>query len=667
MGQAVQFFSDDPNLQANALQLQQRAALAQALMGEGMKPLETQGRQVGGIGYRISPMEGLAKMLQAYSGRSMGEDVAKQQGQLQADYIHSLVGMMGGGQQPPQQSPAQPPQQPAPDQQQAAQAALAQGAQQGSVGPTNDNASRMAAMLSGRPPVQPAPQGMPAGPAMPPQGQMPPPQGMPPQGAPQMPQGGMPPGGPQMPQGQPPGRPPVAGQQGSPMNPMGMDPTFAAYAMASDPAKYFQTLMSQMGPTDIQKIVMASGAQPGTPQFLQAMRDYVTKQNTAPGVLEQQQAGMLPEQIRTAALAKAQKEGYIAPIDAKPGTPVIDPISHKLVAYAPKSADGMSVQFGNDQNGALVPTGATAIPGYARGNASIAGAEQGAKSANTITTATSPTGATVPVWAGPAAGVGGAQLGLGGGGGAPALPVPQPAGAGGGMPTPQPTAARPPVVPSVPRLGQSTSDAAIQKSAADVIQNAPQVMQASKQTIAGLENALHVLDSQQVTKTGNGVPKAVDALAILNNMGIPVAKDDVNGYKTLHKFLANAAATGAGAAGATGSDARFAQFLEGQPNAETMTPKALHGAIQYVLSQHDAAVARAQFLPQAYQDATKKGDPNAALTAQTEWAKMYNPRVFEFSRMTPEERTQFKNSMPADQRDKFGQSYNTAHQLGWVQ
>ena len=67
----VKFFSTDPgelaNQQAQAAVLTQQQALAQMLMQQGMTPLSTQDRQVGGVGYRVSPLEGLAKLLQVYA------------------------------------------------------------------------------------------------------------------------------------------------------------------------------------------------------------------------------------------------------------------------------------------------------------------------------------------------------------------------------------------------------------------------------------------------------------------------------------------------------------------------------------------------------------------------------------------------------------------------
>jgi hypothetical protein len=57
-----------PDDQQSLLQLQQRQAIGQALLQQGLQPIDTSNRQVGGMGYRISPLEGLAKMAQMYTG-----------------------------------------------------------------------------------------------------------------------------------------------------------------------------------------------------------------------------------------------------------------------------------------------------------------------------------------------------------------------------------------------------------------------------------------------------------------------------------------------------------------------------------------------------------------------------------------------------------------------
>jgi hypothetical protein len=86
-----------PDQQQNLMQLQQQQAIGQALLQQGLAPIDTSNRQVGGIGYRISPLEGLAKIANMYAGNKISRDAMGQQAQI--------MGQMYGnafGQQAPQ-------------------------------------------------------------------------------------------------------------------------------------------------------------------------------------------------------------------------------------------------------------------------------------------------------------------------------------------------------------------------------------------------------------------------------------------------------------------------------------------------------------------------------------------------------------------------------------
>jgi hypothetical protein len=89
-----------PDQQQNLMQLQQQQAIGQALLQQGLAPIDTSNRQVGGIGYRISPLEGLAKIANMYAGNKISRDAMGQQAQI--------MGQMYGnafGQQAPQAAP----------------------------------------------------------------------------------------------------------------------------------------------------------------------------------------------------------------------------------------------------------------------------------------------------------------------------------------------------------------------------------------------------------------------------------------------------------------------------------------------------------------------------------------------------------------------------------
>lgn len=212
--------------------------------------------------------------------------------------------------------------------------------------------------------------------------------------------------------------------------------------------------------------------------------------------------------------------------------------------------------------------------------------------------------------------------------------------------------------------GPNPTDAAVQKTNADSIAALPKVAEQSKSAITGLESALQTLNG--VKATGPGTAKAINWGALLNNFGVPVGKDNVENYQLAQKFLANSLNGAAAGTGASGSDARFASFSGGQPDAEKMDKAPLESAVRYVLSQHDANLARTSFVQNAYQQAKTAGDPNAAQTALQQWSKTYQPQYFSFNRMSAPEQTQFLKSKGPDAKS-FVQGYNDyAAQTGWV-
>jgi hypothetical protein len=91
-----------PDQQQNLMQLQQQQAIGQALLQQGLQPIDTSNRQVGGMGYRISPLEGLAKMANMYVGNKIARDSMGQQAQI----MGQMYGNAFGGQpQAPQAAP----------------------------------------------------------------------------------------------------------------------------------------------------------------------------------------------------------------------------------------------------------------------------------------------------------------------------------------------------------------------------------------------------------------------------------------------------------------------------------------------------------------------------------------------------------------------------------
>ena len=133
--------------------------------------------------------------------------------------------------------------------------------------------------------------------------------------------------------------------------------------------------------------------------------------------------------------------------------------------------------------------------------------------------------------------------------------------------------------------------------------------------------------------------------------------------------LNNSLAISAAVNGNTGSDSRFEQFLHGQPNADLMNKTPLRGAINYVLSQIDAVPVGAKVVQDTYLKAKAEGDQNAAYSAQKAWQDRYDPKAFQFNRMSPEEKAQFKSDMVKNDpqgAQAFGAKYNQFVKNGWV-
>ena len=86
--QLAQMLMFSPQTNAQLVRIQQQQALANALLQQGTTPIDTNNRSIGGVGYKISPTEGLAKLADALTG-AYGEkktinDMSNLAGQMQS-------------------------------------------------------------------------------------------------------------------------------------------------------------------------------------------------------------------------------------------------------------------------------------------------------------------------------------------------------------------------------------------------------------------------------------------------------------------------------------------------------------------------------------------------------------------------------------------------------
>lgn len=236
----VNFSLLDPSVAADQAALQRNMDLAAALRKQSLTPIDTNGRMAGRLMSHVSWTEGIAKLMQAQQAGNLDDSNDSDRlamASKQSDLIKALV---GGG---------------ATNDATASTAALSQGAAQGSVGPTNDNAVRMGQILA--------------------QGN-----------------GGAP--------------------QGGGMSVTG-DPKRDQLLMALDPDGYMQSYMKRFDPTDTQRAANAAGLKPGTPEYGAAMQQGLKKQNYIAPVSIRSGGGVMdPSSGNITTMPAAAPPGYQA-------------------------------------------------------------------------------------------------------------------------------------------------------------------------------------------------------------------------------------------------------------------------------------------------------------------------------------------------------------------
>lgn len=200
-----------PDITRQQYELAQNQRYADILMQQALQE-QPQGQMVSGHYVAPSPVQGIAQLLKAYIGRKATDLIPEQQSKLAAaqnQQIQNMFGVGGGTTEP-----------------QARDMALAGGAMQGDVGPTNTNAARMTGVQTG------------TGSAMP--------------------------------------------------IPAGMDARTAMMQYMINPQAYATALATHSAPSEIQKIAAASGFAPGSPQYQAIMQSNLAKQNyIAPNIVSE--------------------------------------------------------------------------------------------------------------------------------------------------------------------------------------------------------------------------------------------------------------------------------------------------------------------------------------------------------------------------------------------
>jgi len=521
----------NPDYVRQLLQAQQRAKMADALLQQGMQPIEYDRRG------RVSWTQGLAKALSAGLGAWGGLNNAENQAGLQAQGIQRQLDMLGAGTQPTGVALAD-----AIDPRPAA--ALSQGAAQGSIGPTLDNAARMNAM------PQPAQQ---------------PTNGVP---------GGVAPNG---------------------NNPYGLPPMLLLQAqMGNEAAKeQIKSLIANQQLTNTQKEWRdpVGGRQVldnlSTQNMTEIQKLQLARSRVAAG-------SPLAQQLDSA----IQKANYVAPAEVKQGNVALDRNNMPIV-YNPKTADGIAPTF-QTVGGVTMPTGARALPGYAGANASIAGAEQGARQANTVfTNVAGPDNQ-------PISGSGWALFG------APRTP-------GQGVPAGGSAGAAPAQRPGVVVGANQQLHGDMGKRWASLYEQAGQ----AQNVISYLQQIKQLAPN---ATTGQFADRLQYINSLLSQAGSEKATDTVSAKNLLDKY-SNQIVARLGQGG-LGTDAARAIVSSAYPNSH-MTPQAIGEAADNAIGAQQALQAKATLLQNPYLSA----NPQAYQHAETAFDQAADPRIFQWRSM----------------------------------
>jgi hypothetical protein len=116
-----------------------------------------------------------------------------------------------------------------------------------------------------------------------------------------------------------------------------------------------------------------------------------------------------------------------------------------------------------------------------------------------------------------------------------------------------------------------------------------------------------------------------------------------------------------------GGDTNLARTMaEAATPNHHMTKEAITQAADQVIAQRKLALARAQFLT-PFKAMADQGHPEMYNSALNQFNSVADPKVIQFSSMTPEERSSMKTAMTPQERSEFGAKLGKARQLGIAQ
>ncbi|QWF40044.1 hypothetical protein [Bordetella hinzii] len=178
--------------------------------------------------------------------------------------------------------------------------------------------------------------------------------------------------------------------------------------------------------------------------------------------------------------------------------------------------------------------------------------------------------------------------------------------------------------------------------------------------INGYDRALEALQGAQTS--GKMADAKLFIPTMLQSLGLQSEGGVVQDYQSLKKYLANAGAQAASAAGYSGSDARLASFTQGQPDPERMNPGALRDAIQYVKALQTGVLAKNN----AAQAWLEKHGGNTAKLPEFErrWSNAFSPDVMELRNMAPEQQRAYIAGLSEAKRKALMDAYRKMSEVG---
>lgn len=216
--------------------------------------------------------------------------------------------------------------------------------------------------------------------------------------------------------------------------------------------------------------------------------------------------------------------------------------------------------------------------------------------------------------------------------------------------------AAPKMVPSGPPTGVPEAVGNTQAAIGSHWAKTQAASENAQQDIGILQN---IKQHAQGAATGVGSEKAnfVAGLASLLHMDAA----------TLQKTDADLLAKNSNMLALAGGDTNAARAMAeaATPNSH-MTGPAIQQAADQIIAQRKLALARTQFLT-PFKAMADQGHPEMYNNALNQFNSVADPRVIQFSSMSPEEKIALKSSMSPQERNEFGQKLGKARSLGIAQ